>query len=103
MFDPHAFKMPKQKKKRHVFRLNPYLMNLSDKKMTELFVRLIKPFGFELQDVINLYAIYQTQRKRAILCDWLIRKYKRNKKIKFAFDELTSLLCYIEVWDKKRR
>ena len=103
MFNPHAFKMPKQKKPKYVLKLNPSLINLSDKEMIELFVGLIKPFGFEQKDIINLYAIYETHRKRAILCDWLLRKYKRKKNIKFEFEELTSLLVDIENWDKKRR
>ena len=103
MFNPYAFKMPKQKKPRYLFRLNPVIFKLSDKEMIGLFVDLLKPFGLEQQEIINLYIIYETHRKRAILCDWLLRKYKRNKKYKLDFDGVASLITPIENWDKKRR
>lgn len=103
MFNPHAFKMPKQKKPRHVFRLSSILMNLSDKALTGLFARLLSSSGLEKREIIDLYAFYQTHRKMAILCDWLLRKYKRNKNTKFSFDDIVSLITPIENWDKKRR
>lgn len=103
MFNPHAFKMPKQKKPRHVFKLNPTLMNLSEKELTGLFARLLSSSGLEEREIIDLYAFYQTHRKMAILCDWLLRKYKRNKNTKFSFDDIVSLITPIENWDKKRR
>lgn len=103
MFDPHAFKMPKQKKPRHIFKLNQKLLALSDKELIEGFVAFIKKFDIKKDELISLYAIYETKRKRAILLDWLIRKYKRNKKFKLDFDELASMSVDIENWDKKRR
>lgn len=103
MFDPHAFKMPKRKKPRYIFRLNPSLMKLTDKEMMEIFVGLIKPFGFEQQDIISLYAIYETHRKRAVLCDWLLRKYKRKKSIKFKFETLAFMSSEIDTWLKKQK
>ena len=103
MFNPHAFKMPKQKKPRHFFRLNQRLLSMSDKDLTAGFVAFIKQFGIEKNEVIGLYAIYESKRKRAILLDWLIRKCKRDKKFKLGFEELASLSVDIENWDKKRR
>lgn len=103
MSDPHAFKLPKRKKPRYIFRLNPSLMKLTDKEMIDIFVGLIKPFGFEQRDIINLYAIYKTHRKRAVLCDWLLRKYKRKKSVKFEFDVLVSMSVEIDTWLKKQK
>jgi hypothetical protein len=103
MFNPYAFKMPKRKKPRYIFRLNPSLMKLTDNEMIEIFVGLIKPFGFEEQDIISLYAIYDTHRKRAVLCDWLLRKYKRKKSIKYEFNVLVSMSVEIDTWLKKQR
>lgn len=67
------------------------------------FVAFGKHFGVERKDVVTLYIIYENKRKRAILIDWLIRKYKRNKKFKLSFNELASLAVDIENWDKKKR
>lgn len=103
MFNPHAFKMPKRKKPRYVFKLNSTLMNLSEKELTGLFARLLHSSDIKKREIIDLYACYKTHRKRAILCDWLLRKYKRNKNAKFCFDDLVSLITPIENWDKKRR
>ena len=103
MPNPHAFKMPKQKKTRYVFRLNSKLMALTDKEMISLFVGLVKPFGFEEKEIISLYTIYETHSKRAVLCDWLLRKYKRNKSIKFEFESLVSMLVGIDTWLKKQK
>lgn len=103
MFNPHAFKMPKQKKPRYAFRLNPALMNLSEKELTRLFASILSSLGLEEREIIDLYACYKTHRKMAILCDWLVRKYKRNKSTKFSFDDIVSLITPIENWDKKRR
>lgn len=103
MFDPHAFKMPKQKKPRHLFKLNQKILTLNEKELIEGFVAFTKDFGIKEDDAIALYAIYETRRKRAILLDWLIRKYKRNKNFKLDFDDLASLSVDIENWDKKRR
>lgn len=101
MPNPHAFKMPKQKKPRYVFRLNSRILNLEEKDLIGLFVELLRPSGFEKQQVINLYAVFQTKQKRAILCEWLLRKFKRNKNAKFEYDELVSLITPIENWVKK--
>lgn len=103
MFNPHAFKMPKRKKPRFVFKLNPVLINLSEKELTRLFACLLSSSGLEEREIIELYACYKTHRKRAILCDWLLRKYKRNKNAKLSFDDLVSLIIPLENWDKKRR
>ena len=103
MPNPHAFKMPKQKKPRHLFKLNQKILALSDKELIEGFVAFVKQFNIEENKVVALYAIYETKRKRAILLDWLTRKYKRNKKFKLDFHELASLSEDIENWDKKRR
>ena len=103
MFDPHAFKIPKQNKTRHIFKLNQKILALSDNELIEGFVAFFKHFSIEENEAVALYAIYETKRKRAILLDWLIRKYKRNKKFKLDFDELASMSVDIENWDKKRR
>lgn len=103
MPNPHALKMPKQKKTRHIFKLNEKMLSMSDSKLMEAFVAFAKRFGIERDNIIILYAIYDTKRKRAILIDWLIRKYERNKKFKMSYDELALLAVDIENWDKKRR
>lgn len=103
MPNPHALKMPKQKKPRHIFKLNEKMLSMSDSKLMKAFVAFAKRFGIENDDVASLYIIYENKRKRAILIDWLIRKYERNKKFKMSYDELALLAVDIENWDKKRR
>lgn len=101
MPNPHAFKMPKQKKKRFVFRLSQTLMGYDEKKLMSLFVDLGKHFGFEQRQIIDLYVIFQTKRKRVILCDLLLRKLKRNRNYKMEFDDLVPMSIEIDNWDKK--
>lgn len=101
MPNPYAFKMPKQRKPRYVFRINSKIMNLNDNEVLKTFVELIKPQGYDLQEVIVLYSIFQTKRRRAILCDWLIRKYLRKKSFKIPFNELASMEDYIKHWERK--
>ncbi len=101
MPNPHAFKMPKQKKKRYVFKLNSSILKLEEKQIIGLFVNLLKLSGFEKKEILDLYAIFQTKKKRAVVCDWLIRKYKRNKSVKYEFDDIARLAFEIEEWLKK--
>jgi len=79
------------------------MLSMSDSKLMKAFVAFAKRFGIENDDVASLYIIYENKRKRAILIDWLIRKYERNKKFKMSYDELALLAVDIENWDKKRR
>lgn len=103
MPNPHAFKMPKQKKPRYIFKLNPTILKLDDKEMIELFVGFLKLSGFEKKEIIDLYAIFGNHKKRAIICDWLYRKYNRHKKIKYEFNKLACMAIDIDNWLKKHK
>ena len=102
MPNPHAFKMDKQKKPRFVFKSNPSIQNLDEKELIGLFVNLLKPSGFTKKQINTLYTLFETKQKRAIICDWLLRKYKRNKNTKFDFDKLSIMAFDVEMWVKKR-
>ena len=102
MPNPHAFKMDKQKKPRFVFKFNPSIQNLDEKELIGLFVNLLKPSGFTVKQINTLYTLFETKQKRAIICDWLLRKYKRNKNTKFDFDKLSIMAFDVEKWVKKR-
>lgn len=101
--NPHAFKMPKQKKPRYVFRLNPNILKLEDKEIIELFVDILKAYELDKNEIMDLCVISQTRKCRAVFCDWLIRKYKRNKKAKFESNELGIILFEINEWLKKKQ
>lgn len=100
--NPHAFRMPKQKKPRYVFKLNPSILKLDEKEMIELFVGLLKASDMEENDIMDLYALGQSQKIRAIFCDWVLRQYKRNKKAKLKFNELGIIFFEIREWLKKK-
>ena len=102
MPNPHAFKMDKQKKPRFVFKFNPSIQNLEEKELIGLFVGLLKPSGFTKKQIVTLYTIFETKQKRAIICDWLLRKCKRNKNAKFDFDKLSIMAFDVEKWINKR-
>ena len=94
--------MPKQKKPRFVFKFNPSIQNLDEKELIGLFVSLLKPSGFTEKQIITLYTVFETKKKRAIICDWLLRKCKRNKNTKFDFDKLSIMAFDVEKWINKR-
>lgn len=100
--NPRTSKMHKQKKPRLVFKFNPSIQNLDEKELIGLFVGLLKPSGFTKKQIVTLYTIFETKQKRAIFCDWLLRKCKRNKNAKFDFEKLSIMAFDVEKWINKR-
>ena len=103
MHNPYAFKRPKQKAPRYVFKLNPDILKLSEKEMIGVYADLLKPSGFTKKEITTLYLMLENQQKRAILCDWMLRKQKRKKSFKFDFDELSVMAFAVDKWWKKRK
>lgn len=98
----HAFKMPKQKKPRFVFKLNASLLEMNDEKLLEIFVCLLRYMGWNEKDTINMYCMMNTKLRKAIFCDWLIRKLKRDADFRLPFSDVGYLLGAILDWIKRR-
>lgn len=101
MPDPHPFKMPKQKRKRHVFKYPNSMSELNNNDLMTLFISLLKEVGIEKEYCAFLCVICDTVQKKAILADWLLRKLKRNKNIKFEREYLLNIVTSIEHWLKR--
>lgn len=103
MPDIHPFRINLPKKPRRIFRLVPKYSRLSNKDMISLFVGLMKILGVtEKREVISVYSIFQTGTRRAVACDWIIRKLRRNKNFKMNMHELASMSVDIEYWLRRK-
>lgn len=103
MPNPHAFKMPPHLKPKYSFRENKSLLCISKSDLLSLFVELMKMSNIEERDIITLCSLNETRQKRAVLCEWLLRKYNKNPNLKFSYSELVNVSYAVHVWLQKRK
>lgn len=58
--------------------------------------------GWNEKDTINMYCMMNTKLRKAIFCDWLIRKLKRDADFRLPFSEVGNLIGAILDWIKRR-
>ncbi len=98
----HPFKISLPKKPRRIFRLVPEYSRLSNKDKITLFVDLMTFFGLTKREVISIYSCFKTDTRRAVACDWIVRKLRRNKSFKMDVHELASMSVDIEYWLRRK-
>lgn len=103
MPDLHPFKMPERKKPRLIFKYPNKLSNLSKQDTFSLFARLLNSLGVTKDDAVAIILMNKTTEKQHILCDWLIRKIKRNKDFKIECGTILLVSEAIDVWQKKHK
>ncbi len=83
---------------KYVFKENQSLLCISDDDMKSLFSDLMKMSNIDERDILSLYVFNDTKQKRAIMCEWLLRRYKQNKEKKFSFCDLLNVTHAIDEW-----
>jgi len=100
--NPHAFKMPKEvKRERYVFKHSKLFAKFDKDYLFKIMVTVFRQSDIKKQDAMTLLGLNSTKAQRVSLLDWMYRRYKRNKKIKFDFYELTKVSLFIMDWVKK--
>jgi len=92
---------PKQKSPRLIFKNPNKFSQLNKDETCKLFVNTICEFDFDEDDNAAICLMNNTPTKQQILCDWILRKRKRNKNMKIECGTILQISEALDNWIKK--